>query len=716
MVVLDDTGFAHLGCYGSTLRTPHIDRLAHSGLRFNSFHTTALCSPTRACLLTGRNHHSVGMRGVSNWNTGYPNMTGGIAPEAGTIAEILREKGYATYAVGKWHLAPMSETSAAGPHDNWPLQKGFDRYYGFLQGETDQFHPELTHDNHHVDPPNVPGRDYHVSEDIVDHSISWIHDLISIRPDRPFFLYLAFGAMHSPHQSPLEYRQRWRGAFDSGYDDTRTEWFIRQLEMGIVPPDTQLAPRNPGVIPWDELTSAQQRFAAKLQEAFAAMLEHTDEQIGRLITFLEDSGLRENTLIVLLSDNGASQEGGPYGVRDEFSFFNAIPEDIEAIVDNDLDDIGGPSSHSNIPWGWAQAGNTPLKWYKQNTHGGGVRDPLIVSWSGHISDPGAIRTQFCHAVDIAPTILDALGYEAPVMLAGRPQLPIHGRSLLPIIENSSAPPARSVQYFEQVGHRGLWKDGFKAVTHHRSGTDFDEDQWELYDLSTDFSECNDLAEQLPAKLCELVETWWAEAGEKGVLPLDDRGIELFGLGPRPPSPHGPDTWVFYPPLSHIPSDVSPALGGRSWLITADIIVDNQSPQGVIYARGSTNVGQVFFVDDGELIFAYNALGHITRVSAPLTLTQGRHVLSARLRRAGQGGVLTIAVDDRDLASAEVPRIVRMLGSIGTDIGLDRLSPIVGDYQAPFPFQCELRKVTVRSFGRESQEDLTALAHAEFTRE
>jgi arylsulfatase len=313
MIVLDDLGFAHFGSYGSTLRSPNVDRLAANGLRYTSFHTTALCSPTRAALLSGRNHHTVGMRGVSNWSTGFPHMRGGITPRAATIAEVLRDHGYATFATGKWHLAPMEECSAAGPHTNWPLQKGFDKFYGFLQGETDQFFPELTRDNTHIDPPAGPDEGYHVTEDIVDQSIAYINDLVSVRPDRPFFLYVAFGAMHAPHQSPQSYRDKWRGAFDEGYEVWRDRWFARQLELGIVPPDTTLADLNPGVPRWVDLTDSQRAFACRLQEAFAAMLEHTDDQIGRLVAYLDERDLLDDTVLMIMSDNGASREGGPFG-------------------------------------------------------------------------------------------------------------------------------------------------------------------------------------------------------------------------------------------------------------------------------------------------------------------------------------------------------------------------------------------------------------------
>jgi arylsulfatase len=715
LVVLDDTGFAHFGCYGSELATPNVDRLAAGGLRFTGFHTTALCSPSRAALLTGRNPHAVGMRAVSNWNTGFPHMRGGISPRAATVAELLRAHGYATYAAGKWHLAPMDECSAAGPHTNWPLQKGFDRFYGFLQGETDQFHPELTCDNTHIDPPAGPEDGYHVSEDIVERATGWIRDLHSVRPDRPFFLYLAFGATHAPHQAPLEYRTRWRGRFDDGYEAARERWFARQLELGVVPRGTTLAPRNPGVPPWEDLTDNQRAFASRLQEAFAAMLEHTDAQIGRLVSFLERYQLLEDTVVMVLSDNGASREGGPYGVMDEFSHFNASHEDIDAIVANRIDDIGGPHSHSNYPWGWAQAGNSPLRWYKQNTYGGGVRDPLVVHWPAGIADPGSFRRQFCHAVDISPTILEITGAPVPQQFNGVPQMPMHGASLTEALRDGAAPAARSTQYFEQMGHRGLWADGWKITTYHEAGRPFHDDEWALYHLDEDFSECHDLAQQHPGKLRELIDTWWVEAGQYGVLPLDDRSIELFAAPPRPATPHARSDYVYHPPIAHIPADAAPPFGGRAWLVTAEVDVE-EGAEGVLYARGSHNVGHSFFVKDGALHFDYNALGTHHRVTAPVPLGAGRHALGARFERVGHGGTLTLVADGENLASTEIPRIVRMLGSTGLDVGRDSLSPVVDDYEGPFPFTGTIERITFSIHGRPGVGDVAATARAELAKE
>ena len=409
IILFDDTGFSHFGCYGSSIETPNIDRLAKGGLRYNNFHTTALCSPTRACLLTGRNHHSVGMRGLSNFDTGFPNCTGSITKRAATLAEILGAQGYATLATGKWHLTPMDETSGAGPFDQWPLSRGFNRYYGFLQGETNQFYPELYYDNHPVDQPKSPQEGYHVTEDIVDKSIEFVRDQKSLVPEKPFFLYMCFGATHAPHQAPKEYIEKYRGRFDEGWDKIRDQWLARQKAMGIVPPNTDLAPRNPGVKPWDDLSEGEKKLALRLQEAFAGFLDHTDHHIGRFINFLEQIGEFENTLIFLMSDNGASQEGGPIGVLDTMKSFNNLPEDLQESLSR-LDEIGGPNTNNNYPWGWAQAGNTPLKRYKTTTHGGGIRDPLIIHWPEKIEDKGGIRNQYHHVSDIAPTILEILGH------------------------------------------------------------------------------------------------------------------------------------------------------------------------------------------------------------------------------------------------------------------------------------------------------------------
>ena len=705
LVVLDDTGFSHFGCYGSTIETPNIDALAGNGLRYVNFHTTALCSPTRACLLTGRNHHAVGMRGVSNMDTGFPNMRGLLPRSAATVADVLRGAGYGTYAAGKWHLTPMAECSAAGPFHNWPLQRGFDRFYGFMQGETDQFYPELTSDNHHIEAPALPEAGYHVSEDVVDRSIAMLRDQVSLTPERPFFLYVAFGATHSPHQSPKAYRDKYRGRFDAGWDATRADWFERQKALGIIPESTGLAPLNPGVRPWTELTPNERQFAARLQEAFAAQLDHTDAQIGRLVAFLKEIDRFDDTLLIVMSDNGASQEGGPTGVFDEMRWFNGMVEDVDEAVKR-LDDIGGPESHSNIPWGWSQVGNTPLKWYKQNTHGGGVRDPLVIHWPSMLSKGvGAIRRSFCHAIDIMPTILELTGTEAPNEFNGVTQMPLHGASLVPTLSSPDAKTARSVQYFEMLGHRGIWQDGWKAVVRHVSGTSWDEDdQWELYHLDEDFSETNDLADEQPERLRAMIELWWQQAEKHGVLPLDDRpAAQTFRASRRPGRPTARDLFVYYPPVSHIVSDACPS-AARGWTTQVELLHPQSGGDGALVNRGTINSGFAFYILGGRLHFDYNCFHAHTKVAAPTALAGGEHVVGFQVERlAGRRAAVRLLIDGDVVAAGEIPLLLGMLSSTGMDVGR-AIAPINRDYQPPFAYGGKIRKVTFELPKRPTERD------------
>lgn len=714
-IVLDDTGFAHLGCYGSTLVTPHIDAIAAQGLRYTGFHTTALCSPTRACLLTGRNHHSVGMRCISNFDTGFPNMRGAIPRSAATLAEVLREHGYATFAAGKWHLAPMAECSAAGPFTNWPLQRGFDRFYGFLNGESDQFSPELICDNHAIAQPRSPQQGYHFSEDVVDQSVGFIRNLKSLVPEKPFFLYLAFGAMHAPHQAPQSYLDKYRGRFDAGWDVEREAWFARQQQLGVIPPGTALAPRNRGVRPWNELSTNEQRLAARLQEAFAAMLEHTDAQIGRLVQQLQSLGAWDDTLLLLLSDNGASQEGGASGILDEMRYFNGMREDVDAAVLR-LDDIGGPNSHCNIPWGWAQAGNSPLKWYKQNTHGGGVRDPLIVHWPGRLADPGSLRNQFCHAIDIAPTILAAVGIAQPAEVACVPQMPVHGVNLLPTFTDASAPLSRGPQYFEMFGHRALVHEGWKAVSRHKAGTAYEDDVWELYHLAQDFSECHDLAQQQPERLQAMIALWWEQAERHDVLPLDDRGAaEMFRASRRPGMPTTRTHFAYHPPIAHIPADACPS-PARGWHTVLEIDHPEGDGDGALIARGTINSGYLLFVQDGRLQFDYNCFHTHTRARADAPLTPGPHTLTLDVQRQPDGSAsVALGVDGVQVAQARIPLLLFVLSSLGMDLGCS-LAPITDDYQAPFAYPGRLHRVTFDLPEKPAQGELQARQRTEMSRQ
>ena len=710
LILLDDTGFSHFGCYGSDLATPNIDRLASGGLRYTNFHVTPLCSPTRASLLTGRNHHTVGMRSLSNFDSGYPHMRGHITNHAATVAEVLRDEGYATFALGKWHLCSMENASAAGPYDQWPCQRGFDRYYGFLEGETDQFYPELVYDNHSVEPPAGPEQGYHLSEDLVDHALGFIHDTTSIRPDRPFFTYLAFGAMHAPHQAPAAYLEKYRGRFDGGWDEARDKWFARQLEMGLLPPDTRLAPRNPGVEAWDTLPENQRLLAARLQEAFAAFLEHTDDQIGRLVDGLEQLDRLDNTLIILLSDNGASQEGGPFGVMHEMKYFNFMVETPDEAVAR-VDDIGGPHSHSNYPWGWAQAGNTPFKWYKQNTHEGGVHVPLIVHWPNGVTARGDLRDQFHHVNDIAPTIYETVGVEPPSVYRGLEQLPISGVSMRYSFEAPDQPTAKLVQYFEMMGHRAIYADGWKAVTRHQPGVPFEDDDWELYHLAEDRSECNNLAASMPDKVAEMVELWWAEAEAQGVLPLDDRTIELFLTRYRDGSPHPTDRrYSYFPPMSPLPGQVAPSLGGRGWDMAA-VIERPEEAGGVLYATGTENSGVSLFIQDGRLVLDYNCFGDHHLVESERAVPVGPSVVGVQFRRTGKGGQATLLVDGEASGTMDVPFVMTMISSVGPSIGYDHGSPVSERYRDHFPFEGQLVRLDV-TLVRQASGDADAQAEAE----
>lgn len=697
VILLDDLGFSHFGCYGSTIETPHIDRLATAGLRYTNFHVTPLCSPTRAALLTGRNHHEVGMRSVSNFNTGFPNMRGHVSNHAATVAEVLRDRGYTTFGVGKWHLCQMEDASAAGPYDQWPCQRGFDRFYGFLDGETDQFHPELIYDNHAVDPPKTVQEGYHLSGDLVDRAIGFVHDTKSIRPDRPFFLYVAFGATHAPHQAPAPYLEKYRGRFDQGWDSCRDEWFGRQRGMGLLPESTLLAPRNPGVERWADLPESHRILAARLQEAFAGFLDHTDAQIGRLVNALTRLGELDNTLIFLLSDNGASQEGGPFGVLHEWKFFNFVIETPDEAIRH-LDDIGGPHSHTNYPWGWAQAGNTPFKWYKQNTHEGGVHVPLIVHWPAGIAEPlrGGLRDQFHHVNDIVPTIYEVLGVTPPSVYRGYEQMPVTGTALRYSFAGPDVPSRKPVQYFEMMGHRAIYSDGWKAVTRHQPRVAFDDDDWELYHVAEDRSECRNLAAAMPDKLAELVDLWWREAEKHGVLPLDDRTLELFGARFRNRSPHRADRhYTYRPPMSPLPAQVGAAIGGRSWDLEARI--DRPAGAGgVILATGTENSGLSLFVQNDRLLFDYNCFGEHHVVVSTRPVPDGASKVGVQFRRGpGKGGDATLVIDEEPCGSVTLPFVMRIISSIGPSVGFDHGSPVSERYAGAFPFAGRIDRVDIQ---------------------
>lgn len=708
VVLFDDVGFSDFGCYGSPIATPTIDRLAAEGLRYTGFHTTAMCSTTRAALLTGRNHHSVGVGCLANFDSGYPGYRGKIAKDAGTLPEMLRPHGYRNYMVGKWHVTSLTESGPTGPFDGWPLGRGFDRFYGFMDAETDQYSPELVRDNTPIEQPASYAQGYHLTTDLVDQSIRYLADHMADAPEVPWLLWLAPGACHAPHQAPKDIIESYDKVFEGGWDVERDRRLSKQKAMGVVPPDTRLPPRNDGVAAWDELPQDARKVATRLQSAFAGMLDHTDRELARLVAFLEETGVRDDTLILVLSDNGASQEGGPHGFVNAMGPYNMKPEPMAEKLAR-LDDIGGPDSHSNFPHGWAMASNTPLRRYKQNTHGGGIRDPLVISWPKGIAARGELRTRFAHASDLTPTLLEVLGLTPPDTIAGVAQMPMEGESFAASLADAAAPPRRRPQYFEMFGHRGLWQDGWKAVAFHPPGTPFENDRWELFHLDADFSETEDLAASQPEKLQALVDVWWAEAERCKVLPLDDRFAPRFAENAARVS-GARKRFVFHAGMGHLPTEVAPDVRSRAYRIEADITAPGE---GVLIAHGDATSGYSLYVKDGRLHHTLNIGGQQTTVTSE-PLPAGARRLGVDLQQASDGRTFTLLVDGEAAGSLKTSAgFATLISWSGLDIGRDRGSP-VGPYAAPFAFTGTLRKVTVVMDGAQDL-DHAAVANAEMAR-
>ncbi|MEO6571776.1 MAG: sulfatase-like hydrolase/transferase [Ilumatobacteraceae bacterium] len=711
--LFDDVGFSDFGCYGGDAATPTIDRLAQQGLRYTGFHTTAMCSTTRAALLTGRNHHSVGVGCLANFDSGYPGYRGKIARSAGTIAEMLRADGYRNYMTGKWHVTPVFETGPTGPTDGWPLGRGFDRFYGFLDAETDQYAPELVRDNTHVDPPGTFADGYHLTADLVDESIRMIAEHRAGAPDRPWFMYVAPGACHAPHQVPKHLVDHYDPMFADGWDAARERRLARMIDMGIVPAGTVLPDRNPMVPAWDDMSADERRVAQRLQAAYAAMLDHSDREMARLIEFLRVSDQLSDTLVLVLSDNGASQEGGPLGFVNAMGPYNLIHETTETKLAR-LDDIGGPETHGNFPWGWSMVANTPLKRYKQNTHGGGVRDPLVVSWPNGISDAGSLRHQFAHASDLVPTLLDIVGIVPPDSVNGVVQQPIEGTSFASTFGDATADTGKRVQYFEMFSHRGIWLDGWKAVAYHAPGTPIDDDVWELYHLDDDFNENHDRAAAQPDRLADMVQRWWDEAADHQVLPLDDRFAQRFAENAA--RVHGERThYEFWSGMGHLPTDVAPDVRSRSYRIVAEVEIPDGGAEGVLISHGDATSGYSLYVAGGHLVHDLNIGGthHVVRSDVPVPT--GRHDLGFRLERSDGLATGTLSIDDTDVGSMQTEHLFFTLISFsGLDIGLDRQSP-VGDYAAPFVFTGTLRRVTV-DMDHDQDIDHDAAGRAQLARE
>ncbi|MFC5587341.1 sulfatase-like hydrolase/transferase [Sporosarcina soli] len=696
-IVLDDLGFSQLGCYGSDISTPHMDELAKNGLRYTNFHTSAMCSPTRASLLTGRNPHSTGVSFVTELDSGFPNCRGKVRKDTAMLSEVLLEEGYNTFAVGKWHLAPAKEQTQIGPFDGWPLGRGFEQFYGYLRGATDQFHPDLVEGNRRVSQPKSPEEGYHLTEDLTDKAIDYIRLQKSEAPQKPFFCYLSYAAPHAPHQAPKEFIEKYKGKYDKGWDVAREEWFLRQKELGIIPVDAKLPERNPDVKAWDTLHEDEKRLYARMQEVFAGFLEHTDHHIGRFIQCLKDLRQLDNTLIVLLSDNGACGMGGEGGMVNTWTpSYNAVPETFESKLAR-IDELGGPNANSHYPSGWAQVGNTPLKWYKTYTHAGGIRCPLIIHYPEKIKDNGAIRTQYHFVTDIMPTVLELINTEMPEVYKGVPQKPVYGTSLLYTLADGEEPTRKKVQHYEIAGNRAIWKDGWKAVARHVENTSFDEDQWELYDANNDFSEFNDLAKLYPGKLKELIEDWWSEAEKYDIFPLDGRtlGQRLKLIAKRGKQIDGPVERVFYAAPAIHNGLQAPDLRNRSFQIEAKIERTSTDDDGVIAAHGDQSGGYTFFVKNNHLYFYYN-FSNVEEfvVKSEQELPTGALTVCFTFDKTGEEeGVGKMFVNHEQIGEGKILHASALGFSRALFyIGQNERNPISPLYTAPFPFKGQLDQV------------------------
>jgi arylsulfatase A-like enzyme len=721
-IVQDDTGFGQMGCYGSPIKTPNIDALAANGLRFNNMHTTALCSPTRSCVLTGRNHHSNAMSCITEGSTGFPGANANIPFENGFLSEMLLTKGYNTYALGKWHLTPADQISAAGPYDRWPLGRGFERYYGFLGGDTHQYYPELVADNHSVEPEKTPEEGYHLTEDLVDKAISFIADSKQVAPDKPFFMYFAPGAAHAPHHVPKEWADAYKGQFDGGWDAYREKTFKRQKELGLIPKDTELSRHDPDVQDWNTLSADEKKLYARMMEMFAGFLTHTDHHYGRLFEFLKSIGEFDNTIIMFISDNGASAEGGPHGSVNENKFFNLVPDSLEENLAK-IEELGGPNTFNHYPFGWTHAGNTPFRRWKRETYRGGVSDPFIVHWPKGIKAKGEIRSQYAHAIDMVPTVLEALGIAAPTAIRGVTQSPIEGHSFAHVFNDAKATGKHLTQYFEMMGHRAIYHDGWRAVcpwpgpsfTEAGKGfgepisaatlTELDAKGWELYHVDQDFAENHNVAAENRAKLIEMIAQWYVEAGKYNVLPVDGRGA-IRGADERPQIAVARTSYTYYPDTQTVPNNAAVNTMHRPHSITADVDIPKGGAEGVLLSHGDVQGGYSFYVQGGKLHYVYNYVGaHFSHVESTVPVPEGRHKLRFEFEVTGKPdiphgkgtpGLGQLYIDNKLVGQAEIPLTMAVIIGIcgGVTCGADSGSPVWDKYQPPFKFSGKLFSTTV----------------------
>jgi arylsulfatase len=722
VIVLDDTGFGQLGCYGGSIATPNMDALAAGGLLYNNMHTTALCSPSRSCIITGRNHHANGMAAITEVATGYPGYNGQVPFENGFLSEMLLQHGYSTYMVGKWHLVPSENESAAGPYDRWPLGRGFERFYGFLGGDTSQWYPDLVYDNHQVEPPATPEEGYHLTPDLTDRAISFIADLKQVAPDKPFYMHFCPGATHAPHHVPKEWADRYRGQFDDGWDAYRQKTFDRQKQLGIMPPDARLSPHDPDVPAWDSLSPEARRLSARMMEVFAGFLSHTDHYIGRLLDFLKETGEFDNTLIMLVSDNGASAEGGATGTTNELQFFNNAPEPLEDSLAR-IDELGGPTTFNHYPWGWTWAGNTPFRRWKRETYRGGVSDPFLVHWPKGFKARGEIRTQFAHIIDLVPTVLDVLGLEPPTTIRGVTQSPLHGVSFAHTFDDPAAPTRHHTQYYEMLGHRAIDHKGWRAVcpwpgssfaeAARPFGTpitvedldDLDARHWELFHVAEDVAETANLADdEHRGKLIEMIALWYVEAGKYGVLPIDGSVLQRLMIE-RPQITEDRTSYSFRPGTQAVPAAVAPRVLNRPHSVTADVEIPSGGARGVLLCQGTGSGGWSLYVKDNRLHYVHNYVNRASyHVSSDEPLPEGRHTLRFEFEPTGKPdiahgkgtpGRAQLYIDGRLVGQADLPVTTPVaFNPGGMCCGANPGSAVTPDYRAPFRFTGTLHNVTV----------------------
>jgi arylsulfatase len=710
LILIDDAGFGQFSTFGGLVPSPTMDSLAAEGLRFNRFHTTALCSPTRAALLTGRNHHSAASATIQETATGYDGYTGIIPRSAGTVAEVLRQNGYMTAWIGKNHNTPPWEASAAGPFDHWANGLGFDYFYGFNAGDMNHWNP-LLFENRNLVPASIDPN-YHLTVDLADHAIAWVRKVKSISPTRPFFLYVAPGATHAPHHAPADWIAKFKGKFDMGWDKYREETLEREKKLGVVPPDTKLTARPSGLPAWDSLNADQKRLYAHMMEVFAAYGAHCDHHMGRIVDAVKQLPGAENTLFIYIAgDNGASAEGGLEGSLAENLFFNGVSEKWQDNL-KVIDELGGPKHFNHFPAAWAHAMNTPFQWTKQvASHFGGTRNPMIVSWPGHIKDKGGLRSQFMHVIDVVPTLYELIGITPPQELNGVTQKPIEGVSFAYTFDDAKAKERHTTQYFEMACARGLYHQGWMASAiafapwnSSRAGFDLDKQKWELYDVDKDFSQADDLAASNPQKLRELQDLWWAEAAKYNVLPLDWRAVERLNgeLMGRPSLAGDAKTLTYYPGQVGLPNEASPRILNKSWTLTADLEVPAAGAEGMIATQGGLEGGYGLYLRQGKPTFVYNYLS-IERftIAGQQQLPKGKVQLKVDVtyqggpKELGKAAAVTMSVNGAKVAEGQLPKTIPLSLSIGEglDIGEDVGSAVDFTYKLPFKFTGTIEKVT-----------------------